>query len=50
MKVFTNAKERSGQEWATLFAKTDPRFKFQGVTIPPGAKIAIIEAKWNPEV
>jgi hypothetical protein len=48
MKTFTNAKERSAKEWAALFAKADPGFKFRGVHLPAGAKIAIIEAKWNP--
>lgn len=48
MKTFTNAKERSAKEWAALFEKADPRFKFTGVQLPPGAKVAIIEAKWDP--
>ncbi|KAF1950072.1 putative hydroxyindole O-methyltransferase [Byssothecium circinans] len=48
MKTFTNAKERSAKEWAALFAKADPGFKFNRVHLPAGAKIAIIEAKWNP--
>jgi hypothetical protein len=49
MKSFTNAKERNAQEWAALFTKADPRFEFQGICIPPGAKCAVIEAKWVSE-
>lgn len=47
MKTMTNAKEREGGDWAALFAKTDPGFKFLGITPPPpGARDAIIEAEW----
>lgn len=49
MKIFTNAKERDASQWAALFKKADVRFHFQGVKLPPGAKCAIIEAKWVPE-
>jgi hypothetical protein len=46
MKCFTNAKERDFDEWATLFAKADPRFKFLGVRTPLGSKASLIEAEW----
>jgi hypothetical protein len=46
MKCFTNAKERDFEEWAALFAKADPRFKFLGVRTPLGSKASLIEAEW----
>lgn len=48
VKSFSNAKERDAEEWATLFAKADPGFKFLGVKMPPGSRTAIIEAEWQP--
>lgn len=47
MKCFTNAKERDFEEWAALFAKADPRFKFLGVRTPLGSKASFIEAEWS---
>ncbi|OCL08124.1 S-adenosyl-L-methionine-dependent methyltransferase [Glonium stellatum] len=47
MKCFTNAKEREAGDWAALFTKADPRFKFLGVRMPPGSKDAVIEAEWT---
>jgi hypothetical protein len=46
MKCFTNAKERDFDEWAALFAKADPRFRFLGVRTPLGSKASLIEAEW----
>ncbi|MCJ1246390.1 hypothetical protein MMC30_003597 [Trapelia coarctata] len=49
MKSFSNAKERDAEEWATLFAKADPGFQVTSIKVPPGAKSAIIEARWQPD-
>ncbi|KAI0167593.1 S-adenosyl-L-methionine-dependent methyltransferase [Pestalotiopsis sp. NC0098] len=46
MKAFNNARERDGETWAGLFAEADSRFKFLGITMPEGARMAIIEAEW----
>jgi hypothetical protein len=50
MKMFSNAKERTAREWEDLFTRADPGFKFKGVHVPVGAKVANIEAHWLPEV
>ncbi|PLB54881.1 O-methyltransferase [Aspergillus steynii IBT 23096] len=47
MKAFNNARERDAEAWESLFAKADSRFRFLGITIPPGAQMAIIEAEWS---
>jgi hypothetical protein len=49
MKAFTNAGEREGGDWANLFSKADPGFKFLGVTPPPpGGRFSTIQAEWDP--
>jgi hypothetical protein len=48
VKSFSNARERSEEDWRDLFAKADSRFTFLGVTLPPGAALSFIEAEWNP--
>lgn len=47
MKAFNNARERDPETWARLFSMADPRFQFQGITIPPEARMAIILAEWQ---
>lgn len=42
-----NAKERELDEWKLLFEQADARFVFQGMRMPPGSKLAIIEATWD---
>lgn len=49
MKAFNNARERDVETWVTLFTMADPRFKFLGITVPQGARMAIIQAEWNGE-
>ncbi|KAB8229433.1 O-methyltransferase [Aspergillus alliaceus] len=46
MKAFNNARERDVQAWEELFTEADSRFRFLGVSVPPGARMAIIEAEW----
>ena len=48
MAVF-NSKERTVEDYAALFAKTDPRLKFAGsYQIPEDPKSCIVEAIWEP--
>ncbi|PYI05539.1 O-methyltransferase [Aspergillus sclerotiicarbonarius CBS 121057] len=49
MKAFNNARERDVETWEGLFAEADARFRFLGVTVPAGARMAIIEAEWMGE-
>ncbi|KOC09718.1 O-methyltransferase [Aspergillus flavus AF70] len=46
MKAFNNARERDVETWGELFKEADERFRFLGVTVPAGARMAIIEADW----
>ncbi|KAI0478579.1 S-adenosyl-L-methionine-dependent methyltransferase [Xylariaceae sp. FL0804] len=48
MKCFNNGKERDAEDWASLFAKADARFRFLGIRMLPGSKEALIEAEWDP--
>jgi len=47
MKAFNNARERDAETWVELFMTADPRFTFLGITVPQGARMAIIEAEWT---
>ncbi|KAI0513195.1 S-adenosyl-L-methionine-dependent methyltransferase [Xylaria bambusicola] len=47
MKAFNNARERDAETWAMLFERADPRYEFLGITIPQGARMAIIQAQWR---
>ncbi|RDK45505.1 O-methyltransferase [Aspergillus phoenicis ATCC 13157] len=49
MKAFNNARERDVETWESLFVEADSRFRFLGVSVPPGARMAIIEAEWMGE-
>ncbi|KAF2194759.1 O-methyltransferase [Zopfia rhizophila CBS 207.26] len=47
MKSFNNARERDAETWEWLFSMADPRYQFKGITIPPEARMAIVEAEWS---
>lgn len=49
MKAFNNARERDLESWLALFMTADPRFRFLGIKVPQGARMAIIEAEWMGE-
>ncbi len=49
MKAFSNARERDAETWISLFVQADARFKFLGITVPQGARMAIIQAEWMGE-
>ncbi|KAI0883766.1 S-adenosyl-L-methionine-dependent methyltransferase [Annulohypoxylon maeteangense] len=49
MMQLLNAQERDEKQWRELLAKADPRFRWIGVTRPPGSALAIIEASWGEE-
>ena len=49
MKELLNAKERDAEAWAALFEAADPRYKLKSISVPTGAKLAIIEAVWEGE-
>ncbi|KAE8382378.1 S-adenosyl-L-methionine-dependent methyltransferase [Aspergillus bertholletiae] len=46
MKAFNNARERDAETWRELFKEADERFRVVGITVPAGARMAIIEADW----
>jgi hypothetical protein len=47
MFAVMNGRERSKDDWETLFKAADPRYKLIGATLPPGSRIFIIEAEWT---
>lgn len=47
MKQMANGKERDVQDWIQLFKSADERFVFEGVKMPEGSKLAIIEFSWT---
>jgi hypothetical protein len=47
MMEIGNAKERDLDEWKQLFEQADRRFIFQGLRMPPGSRLAILEATWD---
>jgi hypothetical protein len=49
MKALNNARERDSETWAALFKEADPRYRFKGISLPQGARMAIIEAEWTGE-
>ena len=49
MKQMNNGKERDADDWAALFKAADLGFKLQSIRVPPGAKLAVIEAVWDGE-
>ena len=42
-----NAYQRDEEEWADLFHRADPRFKFIGHSKPRGAAQSIIVVGWD---
>jgi hypothetical protein len=49
MMVLLNGKRRiwrAQEGWKELFEKADERFVFEGVKVPPGCNLAIVEASW----
>ncbi|KAI0897020.1 hypothetical protein F4806DRAFT_495527 [Annulohypoxylon nitens] len=49
MKAFNNGRERDYATWSMLFTAADPDFEFLGITLPEGARVAIIQAVWTGE-
>jgi hypothetical protein len=47
MMEIGNAKERDLDEWKQLFEQADERFVFKGPKMPPGSRLAILEATWD---
>jgi hypothetical protein len=47
MIAMFNSKERTVEEWAALFQKADPRFKFLGAKKPDESLLWIIEVVWE---
>ncbi|KAF2087636.1 S-adenosyl-L-methionine-dependent methyltransferase [Saccharata proteae CBS 121410] len=50
MLQLLNARERAEEDYAELFQRTDPRFKFVGVVRPEGSRTCTIEAIWQPSL
>lgn len=48
MLELLNARERGEDDYAELFQRADPRFKFLGVRTPKGCRMSIMEAVWQP--
>ena len=46
LEAFSNSRERDAEVWEELFQKADSRFRWLGVSVPPGARVGIIEAEW----
>lgn len=49
MLQLLNARERAEDDYADLFQRTDPRFKFVGIKRPEGSRTCTIEAIWLPD-
>jgi hypothetical protein len=47
MKQQFNAKERSADDWKSLFGQADERFKLNRIVNPPGSILAVIEFVWQ---
>jgi hypothetical protein len=47
MMEIGNAKERDLDEWKQLFEQADERFVFKSPKMPPGSRLAILEATWD---
>ncbi|KAF4215284.1 hypothetical protein CNMCM8980_010362 [Aspergillus fumigatiaffinis] len=47
-QAVNNTGERSLSDWAELFTKADPRFKFLNAWKPPKSTMWFIEAEWQP--
>lgn len=42
-----NAKERTIEDFSTMFKEVDPRFKLTGVNQPDKSFLAIVEITWD---
>ena len=47
MLALQNGKERTVDDWSTLFKEADPRFKLTRTYQPPKSYLAIIEVTWE---
>jgi hypothetical protein len=47
-QAVNNTGERSLSDWAELFTKADPRFKFLNAWKPPKSTMWFMEAEWQP--
>ena len=47
MLALHNSREREEQEWIVLFAKADPRFRFQSVKSMEGTVAAVLVFEWS---
>ena len=47
MLAFQNAKERTADDWTTLFKEVDPRFKITRVYQPPKSSLAVVDVTWE---
>ena len=47
MLAFQNAKERTANDWTTLFKEADPRFKLTRLSQPSKSSLAIVEVTWD---
>ena len=47
MLAFQNAKERTADDWTTLFSEADPRFKLTRMYQPFQSSLAIVEFTWE---
>ncbi|KAJ4385388.1 hypothetical protein N0V93_009815 [Gnomoniopsis smithogilvyi] len=50
MSSIQNARERELGDWKDLFKKADGRFKFEGVTSPPGSNHSLLVAVWEDAI
>lgn len=49
MLSLLNARERSADEFKTLFSEASHNFRFLGVTRPKGCRMSLVEAVWEGE-
>ncbi|KAL9025549.1 MAG: hypothetical protein Q9196_005649 [Gyalolechia fulgens] len=47
MLAFQNAKERTAEDWKSLFREADERFELTRVEQPPKATLAVVEVTWK---
>lgn len=47
MKTFSNGKERTSDDFHTLFSTVDNRFEISSIRRPPGSAMSIIEVVWK---
>lgn len=47
MLALQNAKERTVEDWASLFKEVDTRFQLTKTHQPPKSALAVLEVTWN---